>query len=116
MPKRNKDLSSEIGKRIRKKRKDMRLTQDELASRSGLTTQFLAAVERGEKGMGAESIVRVSFALGTTTDYLLTGSITQQEQDYINRLFGIMDDSQRRAAITVLQNILIIGGHSPPES
>ena len=51
----------------------MGLTQEELADRSGLSQSFLTCVERGEKGLGFGSIVKISHALGTSTDYLLTG-------------------------------------------
>lgn len=52
MPKRNNPLAAQIGRRIYKKRKDLGLTQEELADRSGLSQSFLTCIERGEKGPG----------------------------------------------------------------
>lgn len=114
MPKRNNPLAEEIGKRIYKKRKEMGLTQEELAFRSGLSQSFLTCIERGEKGPGFDSIIRISSALKTSTDYLLLGVISQEESDYIHSLFKLMDETQRKYAIEIMKGILLICGHNPP--
>ena len=77
---------------------------------------FLTCVERGEKGLGFDSIVKVSCALETSTDYLLTGVIRQNESDYVHRLLELLDETQRDHTVEVLKHLLIIGGHTPPES
>lgn len=114
MPKRNDLLAAQIGSRICKKRKKMGLTQEELAFRSGLSQPFLACIERGEKGPGFYSIIRISDALDTSTDYLLRGIMPKDESDYIHSLFELMDESQREQATEIVKNILLIGGHTPP--
>ena len=50
MPKRNVTQAALIGRRILKRRKELGLTQENLADRSGLSQSFLTCVERGEKG------------------------------------------------------------------
>lgn len=114
MPKRNNSLAAQIGNRICKKRKEMGLTQEELAFRSGLSQSFLTCIERGEKGPGFDSIIKISRALETSTDYLLLGVIPQEESDYIHSLFELMDETQREQATEIVKNILLIGGHTPP--
>ena len=116
MPKRNDALAALIGNRIFKRRKELGLTHDELADRAGLSQSFLTCVERGEKGLGFDSIVKVSCALETSTDYLLTGVIRQNESDYVHRLLELLDETQRDHTVEVLKHLLIIGGHTPPES
>ena len=71
MPKKNYDLALEIGHRVCKCRKDLGWKQHELASRTGLSLQFIACVERGEKGLGYESIIKICQAMEITADYLL---------------------------------------------
>ncbi len=114
MPKRNNPLAAQIGRRIYKKRKDLGLTQEELADRSGLSQSFLTCIERGEKGPGFDSIIRISRALETSTDYLLMGVMPQEESNNILSLFEPMDETQRKLAIEILKGILLIGGHTPP--
>lgn len=113
MPKGNYSRAVQIGKRVFEKRKDMGLTQEALADRAGLSQSFIAGIERGEKGLGFESIIRISRALETSTDYLLTGVMPQEESDYIHSLFDLMDEAQRKEATEIVKRILVIGGHSP---
>ncbi len=115
MPKSNTELALEVGRRILKLREDQGWTQEQLADRAGLSQNFIACVERGEKGLGSESIIKISRALGTTTDHLLTGAITQAETDHIQALFASMDDVQREAVIDIIQNIKTIIEYTPPE-
>lgn len=115
MPKKNDLQAAEIGKRILKTRKELGLTQEELADRSGLSQSFLTCVERGEKGLGFSSIVKISHALGTSTDYLLTGATSKKESNYILQLFELMDETQREHTVEIVKRTLLIGGKSPPE-
>ena len=95
--------------------KELGLTQENLADRSGLSQSFLTCVERGEKGLGFDSIIKISCALETSTDYLLTGVIRQNESDYIQRLLEQLDETQRDHTVEILKHLLIVGGHIPPE-
>lgn len=115
MPKRNNTQAEEIGKRIFKRRKELGLTQDCLAERAGLSQSFLTCVERGEKGLGYDSIIKICEALETSADYLLTGIISQKEADYIFRLFEPFTESQREQAIEIVKHLLIMNGYIPPE-
>ena len=78
------DLLVQMGKRMRKRRKQLRLTQEELAEKAGITPQTVSTAELGKKAMKPETIVCVCKALQISTDYLLLGSIGSDEQ---NELF-----------------------------
>lgn len=115
MSKKNDLQATQIGMRILKMRKELGLTQEDLADRSGLSQSFLTCVERGEKGLGFDSIIKISRALGTSTDYLLTGTITEKESNYILQLFDLMGESQREHTIEIVRRTLLIGGQTPPK-
>lgn len=61
-----------------------------------------------------DSIIRISRALETSTDYLLMGVMPQEESNDILSLFEPMDETQRKLAIEILKGILLISGHTPP--
>lgn len=63
----------EIGARIRALREDDGLTRDRLAERVGISSKFLYEIEMGKKGFSAETLRRLSIALDTSSDYLLSG-------------------------------------------
>lgn len=74
------DLLQQIGKRILERRKQLRLTQEELAERAGITSQTVSSAELGKKALRPENIIRICSALEISTDYLLLGKVA--EQDY----------------------------------
>lgn len=77
------DLLKQIGKRIYDRRKQLRLTQDELAERANITSQTISAAELGKKALRPENIIGVSRALNMSTDYLLQGIITSEDKQLI---------------------------------
>lgn len=70
-----------MGQRIASARRAKNLTQEQLAELSGVSYQTISSAELNKKSLRAENIIRISQALGVSTDYLLTGN--RNEQDYI---------------------------------
>ena len=70
----------EAGKRIMERRKKLGLTQEQLAERSEVTTQFVSYAESGKRAMRAENLMKIASALGVSTDYLLTGDIIDKDK------------------------------------
>ncbi len=66
---------AEIGKNVRKYRKQQGLTQEQLAEMSNLSTNYLGAIERGEKTLTLKTLVSIVDALDITADLLLCDSI-----------------------------------------
>jgi transcriptional regulator with XRE-family HTH domain len=61
-----------IGHRIRQLR-GFDMTQEELAARLGISQGHLSYIERGEKEIGAEILLRVSRQFGKSLEWLLVG-------------------------------------------
>ncbi len=66
---------AEIGRNIRKYRKQQGLTQERLAEVSNLSTNYLGAIERGEKTLTLKTLIGIVDALDITADLLLCDSI-----------------------------------------
>ena len=71
-----------IGKRIKEIRETNCLTQEELAEKADLSKVFIAYIETGKRKPGLESIVKISQALNTSTDNILTGNTVPTNSDY----------------------------------
>ena len=69
----------EIGKRIVERRNKLGLTQEQLAEKGDLTPQFVSYAESGKRAMRPENLMKISTALGVSTDYLLTGDIIDKD-------------------------------------
>ena len=98
-------LLTDMGLRIQELRKQMNMTQEALAEHAGMTGQTISTAELGKKALRPENIVKLSRALGVSTDYLLTGcrndtdyriihgklnDISPQQYDRIMRVIDIM--------------------------
>lgn len=69
----NKQFCIEIGKRVRRLRKEQGFTQDELSQKADITEKFVYMIEKGERGLSPLSLYSLSRAPGVTADYLLCG-------------------------------------------
>ncbi len=69
----------EVGQRIIERRKSLGLTQEALAEKADVTTQFVSYAESGKRAMRPENLLKLSVALGVSADYLLTGEIIDKD-------------------------------------
>lgn len=62
-----------LGTRIRELRKAAELTQEELASRAGLSANYIGETERGERNPGALALFKIARGLGIEPASLFVG-------------------------------------------
>lgn len=77
------ELSAEMGHRVQTRRKELGISQDKLAEKAGLSSQYVACVEAGIKGLGCDSTIKLAQALRVSTDYILLGKFTFKEEGHI---------------------------------
>ena len=71
-----------MGKRIRKYREQLGLTQGELASRVGLSNTTLSHIECGKGRPELNNLVLIANEIGATFDSLLCESLTVSEKQF----------------------------------
>lgn len=64
-----------IGQRIRKRRQELNLTQQDLADALGLTPQHISLIEQDKRIPSLLSLVKLAEELGVTVGYLVTGKV-----------------------------------------
>lgn len=67
------DLKQSIGSRLKKKRKQLHLTQEIMAEKLNISIKHYGEVERGNAGLSLENLVEVSNILDVSLDYLIKG-------------------------------------------
>lgn len=90
------DLLMQIGKRILERRKQLHFTQEELTERAGITTQTISTAELGKKALCPENIIKLCRALDISTDYLLLGSIAEEDQSILVKKVSHLSSKQYR--------------------
>lgn len=73
----------DMGQRIMVRRKSMRMTQEELAEKLGVSTQMISNLELGKKAIRPENLARVCEVLGLSADFILTGTSTKTAVDTV---------------------------------
>ncbi|MCI9405895.1 MAG: helix-turn-helix transcriptional regulator [Oscillospiraceae bacterium] len=62
-----------FGERLRARRNAAGYTQEYVAEQAGITLRYYQMVERGEKNVSLDTLIRLSRVLQASTDYLLFG-------------------------------------------
>ena len=71
-----------VGERIRQKRIQLGLSQDELAVRINRATKYCSDIERGMCGMSIETMLSIAKALDMSLDYMMFGEISEAEKEW----------------------------------
>ena len=92
----------EIGKRIMDRRKKLGLTQEALAEKGDVTTQFVSYTESGKRAMRPENLLKISSALEVSADYLLTGEIIDKDLLILSDKLRKLTPSQVRTVEAII--------------
>ena len=97
-----------VGQRIRRKRKELHLTQAELADKINRVTKFCADIERGQAGMGIDTLLLLCKALETTPTALLWGddaAAYDTSDILISQIVSVLSDCSEEQKLNVLNTL-----------
>ena len=97
-----------LGDRIREERKRLHLTQAMLAEAVDISDTYMGAIERGERSLTLDTLVRIVNRLGVSVDYLLGESVHDTNSNINDQFRQITDDQpleRKQLAIKVLRVI-----------
>ena len=75
-----------LGVRISALRREMGLSQAQLAQRLGISPSAMGMYEQGRREPSMETVVAMAGVFGVTTDYLLTGKAADREQQELEAM------------------------------
>ena len=97
-----------LGERIREERLRLHLTQAQLAEDVDISDTYMGAIERGERSLTLDTLVRLVNRLGVTVDYLLADSVSDNDDNIMEQFKQIIDQQpleRKQMAINVLRTI-----------
>lgn len=79
----NNEFLKDMGQRIMLRRKTLRMTQEELAEKLGVSTQMISNLELGKKAIRPENLAKLCSVLNLSADFVLTGTNTRTAVDSV---------------------------------
>ena len=92
----------DMGERISKRRKELNLTQEQLAETINLSLQSISCIELGKKAIRPQNLVNLCNALDVSTDYILTGRKEFKQLEGILTKLAVLRESD----YTMVENLV----------
>ena len=102
----------EIGARIRLEREKLDLSREKFAEIVNLSPYYIGQIERGDRAMSLDTLVKISSTLHLSVDYLLYGTDLYSENIEIAETFSVLEttnniyDTEIDSELKELINIL----------
>lgn len=95
------DLAA-MGKRIQNRRKQLGYTQEQLAERMNVSIQMVSNLERGNKAIRIDNLMKLSRILNISTDYILTGRETTDDLQALTERIARLSQRERSMVETLV--------------
>ncbi len=95
-----------LGERIKKERKRLNLTQEQLGEITDVTSAYIGQIERNERTPSLKRLKKVAKQLGVSVEYLIVGTkaSTEINEDLRKELEG-MSENQKMIIIELIRII-----------
>lgn len=100
---------SHIGKRLKEERKRLHRTQEEVAEAVELTPAFIGHIERGERSLSLDTLVKLCNYYGVTIDYLLADVLPASTDAVVEQIQALLQglSTERKLAVLDILNAII---------
>ena len=93
---RDSQLLIDIGCRICQRRKELHLTQEQVAEQMDVSIQMISNLELGKKAIRPENLIKICQVLDVSADYILMGQGALQELSHIVQKFRTLSTEHQR--------------------
>ncbi|MBQ3136734.1 MAG: helix-turn-helix transcriptional regulator [Clostridia bacterium] len=95
-----------IGQRIRRIRSFQKLSREKLAEKANISTQFLADIETGKKGMTVSTLKKLCGALCVSADSIIFGTEADSADDNLNAMLDSVPEDKKDELAEIIQMII----------
>ena len=101
----NEALLKEIGIRIRSRRKELLMTQEDIAEQMDVSIQMISNLELGKKAIRPENIVKICKILNVSSDFVLMGVSSQYESNDLAQKLSSLPNETCKALETIIDKL-----------
>ena len=94
---------TDMGIRIAQRRKELRLTQEQLAEKMGVSLQTISYIELGKKAVRPENLANLCTYLNVTADYILYGKRNEQQMNDTVLKLSALGQEEYQAVQTMIE-------------
>ena len=95
----------EIGLRIRQKRENLGLSREKLSEIVGLSPYYIGQIERGDRNMSLDTLIKISSSLNISVDFILKGYTHYMENLLVKE---VIEDNYKEELDEEIKNILFL--------
>lgn len=98
-----------LGQRLKDERKRLHYTQEEVAEVIGITPAFVGHIERGERSLSLETLIKFCNFYGITIDYLLADTLPPDNDivtEQIRTMLKGKTAEQKTAILDIMRAII----------
>ena len=99
----------QLGLRIANERKNKKLTQEQLAEKTGLSANYISNIENNYSIPSLETFIKICSALDVTADYILLGTIYSSDNYLVDDIaikLSKCNDKERRLILRFIDWVL----------
>ena len=94
-----------MGNRISKRRKELKLTQEQVAEAMNISLQSVSCIELGKKAIRPENLVNLCAVLDISTDYILTGKKSAKQIEGIEKKLASLKDDDYQIVENLIDHL-----------
>ena len=95
-------MLKEMGQRIYGRRKELNFTQEQLAEMMDVSIQMISNLERGNKAIRIDNLVKLCEILCVSADYILTGTRSHPETSELSRKMKALSEKDFRMVTMIV--------------
>ena len=92
-----------IGMRIGLRRRELRITQKEIAKAIGVTDKYISNIETGKRNVNLEMLTKFCDILRVTPDYFLLGNIKKDIEQNIVDCLKLCSKEDKQLIYTIIE-------------
>ena len=95
-----------MGARIALRRKELHLTQEQLAEKMGISLQSISCIELGKKAIRPENLANLCTCLNVSADYILYGKRSETQMNELLSKISMLNQKEYDSIQTIVNLLL----------
>lgn len=102
---------NKLGMKIRQERLKRDFTQEQLSELCGISSSYIGIIERGDKKLSIETLVKIATILDVSIDYLLSDSLQLSADTRIQQISSIVSNLESNDINMIIDVVSTMASH-----